>query len=171
MEDVTNALWYLLGPRVHFYAGDISHWAGSITPTKKNSGYDGNKPEGEPGEDWPPTLVARWMGSRSTYGYMQEIQIHDEKEDEQTTVRPMFEALFAKEAYLRAVPRTFTDIKPERATGSAPLFGVGDLITVNAGSRLGGGFSGAILVYEFEIQIDADGVAEYTQITGSPDAL
>lgn len=169
MEDVVNALWYLLGPRVHFYAGDISHWAGSITPSFKNSGYDGNKPGGEPGEPWPPSLVSRWMGSRSAYGYMQEIQIHDERDDEQTTVRPLFEALFAKEAYLRAVPRTFTDIKPERASGSGPLFGVGDKISVNAGSRLGGGFSGGVLVYEFEINVDADGVAEYTQITGSPD--
>lgn len=169
MDNVVNALWYLLGPRVHFYPNDISHWAGSITPSYKNSGYDGNKPGGEPGEPWNPALVARWMGSRSTYGYMQEIQIHDDKEDEQTTVRPMFEALFAKEAFLRAVPRTMIDIKPERASGSSPAFGVGDKISVNAGSRLGGGFSGGILVYEFEINVDADGVAEYTQITGSPD--
>lgn len=111
------------------------------------------------------------MGSRGAYGYMQEIQIHDEKEDEQISARPLFERMFAKEAYLRAVPRTFVNIKPERATGSAPLFGVGDKIGMNAGSALGGGFSGAIMVYEFEINIDADGVADYTQITGSPDEL
>lgn len=172
MEDVVNALWYLLGPRVHFYAGDISHWAGSITPTAKNQGYDGNRgspgyPPGEPTEFWPPALSARWMGSRNTYGYMQEIQIHDEKDDEQTTVRPMFEALFAKEAYLRALPKLFMDIRPERATGSVPTFSVGDLISVTAGSKLGGGFSGNIMVFEFEIAIDADGVADYTTIVGS----
>jgi len=169
MEDVVNALWYLLGPRVHFYAQDISHWRGSITPTAQNSGYDGNKPNGEPATPWPSEFTARLTGSRGSYGYMQEIQIHDEKEDEQTTVRPMFERMYQKEAFLRAEPRIFVDIKPERATGTGSPFGVGDLIGVSAGARLGGGYSGSILVYEFEINVDADGVAEYTQIIGSPD--
>ena len=167
MEDVINALWYLLGPKRPWYAGDVSHWAGSITPTAPNAGPDGDG--GIPGDPWPPGLVARWMGSRGIYGYMQEIQVHDTKEDEQITARPLFEEMFANEAYLRAVPRLFTGITPERAYGSAPTFGVGDLISVSAGSQLGGGYSGSVLVYEFEISVDADGVAEYTQLVASPD--
>lgn len=167
MEEVINALWYLLGPKRPWNAQDIAHWAGSITPTAPNAGPDGDG--GEPGPSWPAGLVARWMGSRGAYGYMQEIQVHDTREDEQTTARPLFEEMFANEAYLRAVPRTFVGIKPERASGSGVSFGVGDLISVSAGSRLAGGYSGALLVYEYEINIDADGVAEYTDIIGSPD--
>jgi hypothetical protein len=168
MEDVINALWYLLGPKRPWYTGDISHWAGSITPTAPNAGPDGDG--GEPGDPWPPALVARWMGSRGIYGYMQEIQTHDTKEDEQTTARPLFEEMFANEAYLRAIPRLFTGITPERAYGSSPTFMPGDLISVSAGSQLGGGYSGSVLVYEYEISVDADGVAEYTQLIASPDA-
>lgn len=169
MEDVTNALWYLLGPRVHWFTQDISHWGGSITPTAPNAGQDGDGPL--PGPSWPPALVAKWMGSQASYGYMQEIQIHDEKEDEQITARPLFEEMYANEAYIRATPRLFTGITPERAFGSAPTFSPGDLISVSAGSQLGGGYSGSVLVYEYEISIDADGVAEYTQLLASPDAV
>lgn len=169
MEQTINALWYLLGPKRPWYTSDISHWAGSITPTSPNGGPDGDG--GEPGDPWPAPLVARWMGSRSTYGYMQEIQVHDTREDEQTTARPLFEEMFANEAYLRAVPRTFVGIAPERAGGSTPSFFPGDKISVSAGSRLGGGYSGSLLVYEYEISIDADGVAAYTDIVGSPDGL
>jgi hypothetical protein len=167
MEDVINALWYLLGPKRPWYTGDISHWAGSITPTAPNAGPDGDG--GEPGPPWPPALVARWMGSRGIYGYMQEIQVHDSAEDEQVTARPLFEEMYANEAYLRAVPRLFTGITPERAYGSAPSFMPGDLISVSAGTQLGGGYSGSVLVYEYEISVDADGVAEYTQLVASPD--
>jgi hypothetical protein len=109
------------------------------------------------------------MGSRATYGYMQEIQIHDQKEDEQTTARPLYEEMYANEALLRAEPRKFISIKPERQSGGGVSFLPGDLISVNAGAVLGGGFSGSVLVYEYEITVDADGVAEYTQLLASPD--
>jgi len=46
----------------------------------------------------------------------------------------------------------------------------GDLISVSAGAQLGGGYSGSVLVYEYEVTVDADGVAEYTQLVASPDA-
>lgn len=168
MAEVVNALWYLLGPKRPWYAQDIAHWAGSITPTAPNAGPDGDG--GEPGDPWPPALVARWMGSRGLYTYMQEIQIHDTKEDEQTTARPLFEEMYANEAYLRAVPRLFTQIKPEREFGGSPAFMPGDLISVSAGAQLGGGYSGSVLVYEYEVTVDADGVSEYTQLIASPDA-
>jgi hypothetical protein len=167
MEEVINALWYLLGPKRPWYKEDISHWGGSITPTAPNGGPDGDGDE--PGDPWPPALVARWMGSRSTYGYMQEIQIHDSNEDEQITSRPAFETMFAGEAYVRAVPRTFVGVKPERESGGGVSFKPGDRISVSAGSKLGGGFSGSVIVYEYEISIDADGVAEFTDIVATDD--
>lgn len=167
MEELINALWYLLGPKVYWYANDISHWGGSITPTAPNGGPDGDG--NEPGPSWPAGLVSRWMGSRSTYGYMQEIQVRDSHDDEQVTARPMYELLFAKEAFLRAVPRTFTGIKPERESGGGVLFHPGDRISVSAASKLGGGYSGSVIVYEFEITVDADGVAEYTDLVTTSD--
>jgi hypothetical protein len=101
---------------------------------------------------------------------MQEIDIHDTAEDEQTTARPLFEEMYANEAYLRAIPRLFTQIHPERSYGTSPTFMPGDLISVSAGSQLGGGYSGSVLVYEYEVTIDADGVADYTSLIASPDA-
>ncbi len=168
MEEVTNALWYLLGPKRPFYDGDISHWAGSITPTAPHRD-DPENPDDEE-DDWPGDLVARWEGSRGTYGYMQEIQVHDTAEDEQVNARPLFEEMYANEAYLRAVPRTFTGIRPNRFT-SAPSFRPGDLIGVQAGSMLGGGYSGSVLVYEYEVTVDADGIAEFTDMLTSADSL
>jgi hypothetical protein len=110
------------------------------------------------------------MGSRATYGYMQEIQTHDSKEDEQITARPMFEEMFANEAYLRAVPRTIATVRPDRFT-TAPTFMPGDLISLSGGSALGGGFSGTALVYEYELSIDTDGIAEYGEIIATADGI
>lgn len=163
MEDVVNALWYLLGPKVPQYDFDISHWAGSITPTAANAGGDGEG--GIPGTPWPADLVARFTGSRGTYGYMQEIQVHDTREDEDG-IRPLYEEMWANEAWIRAVPKTIAGAHPDRTT-SAPPFGVGDIITLAGGSRFGGGFSGGFRVYEYEVQVDADGVGDITEIIGS----
>lgn len=163
MEQVINALWYLLGPKQAHYTGDITHWGGSITPTARDGGPDGDGPL--PGTPWPPALVSRWSSSRSTYGYFQEIRVLDAKEDEQK-IRDMFETLFAQEAYLRAVPRTFAYLSPDRTT-AGPSFYVGDKISVSAGGILGGGFSGTVRVYEYEITVDTDGIGEFTDLTTS----
>lgn len=165
MSQVVNALWYLLGPKVYWYTHDISHWAGSITPTARNAGGDG--PGGDPAVPWDPGLVSRWLGSQANYGYIQEIQIHDSREDEQTNARSFFEGEYEDEAYIRAVPKTFVNNTPNRASGLAPSFFVGDLITMQAGSVLAGGFTGGFRVYEYEMTVDVDGVGEYTSIVGS----
>jgi len=168
MEDVINALWYLLGPKKYWYKEDISHWAGSITPTAPHACPD-DDPDCDEDDEWPPSLVARWMGSRSTYGYMQEIQIHDTNEDEQLLRMPFFENMFAGEAYVRAIPRTFVGVNPERQSGGGVSFRPGDRIGVAGGSKLGGGFSGSVIVYEYEITVDADGVAEFTDLIATDD--
>lgn len=158
MDEVVNALWYFLGPRV-----DATHWAGSITPTARNGGVDGDGPL--PGDPWDPALEARFLGSRTTYGYSQHIRIFDTPDAQ--VIRFLYELLWAKEAGLRAVPRTFASIRPER--GITPNFSVGDLISVSAGSMLLGGFSGAQRVYEMEVECDYDGVVSVTEILTSPD--
>lgn len=151
MEEVTNALWYLLGPRI-----SETRWRGSITPTAPFKGGT-----------WPPELVAQFMGSRATYGFLgQEIRIFDDNKDE-NSIRELFEEEWANEAWIRAYAREFASIRPDR--GSPINFGVGDLIGVSAGSRMGGGFSGTQRVYEVEWQCDADGVVECTEILTSAD--
>lgn len=150
MEDVINALWYLLGPRV-----SETRWRGSITPTAPHVGGT-----------WPGALTARFLGSRSTYGYMQEIRVFDDNEDE-NSIRELFEEEWANEAWIRATPRVFASIRPER--GISPSFGVGDLISVSAGSTLHGGFSGTQRVYEVEWKTDYDGIIECVEILTSAD--
>lgn len=158
MEEVVNALWYFLGPRV-----DATHWAGSITPSARNGGVDGDGPL--PGDPWSPALQAKFLGSRTTYGYSQHIRIFDTPDAQ--VIRFLYELLWAKEAGLRAGPRTFASIRPER--GITPNFAVGDLISVSAGSMLLGGFSGAQRVYEMEVEMDVDGIVSVTEILTSPD--
>jgi hypothetical protein len=159
MDEVTNALWYFLGPRGPRLTdqGFIpeNHWGGSITPTAPHVGGT-----------WPPALLARIAASRASYTYMQDIRVFDDNNDEQN-IRPLFEEEWANEAWLRAIPRTFASVRPER--GITPNFSVGDLITVSAGSQLLGGFSGAQRVYGMEVTCDADGVMSVTDILTSAD--
>lgn len=152
MKDVINALWYLLGPRK-----TEERWRGSITPTAPH-----------PGGVWPGALIARFMASRAAYGYMQEIRIFDDKDDE-NSIRPLFEEEWANEAWLRAVPRTLASVRPQRGIG-ADDFNVGDIIGVGAGSILDGGFSGGQTVYGFDWITDHDGVDELEEILTSHDA-
>jgi len=150
MADVINALWYLLGPRL-----TEERWRGSITPTAPH-----------PGGTWPAALVTQFTNSRTLYYYMQEIQVFDDKGDE-NSIRPLFEQEWANEAWIRAVPRTFASIRPER--GLAPAFAVGDQIGVEAGALLDGGFSGAQTVYGFDWATDYDGVDEVEELLTSAD--
>jgi hypothetical protein len=165
MDVVVNALWYLLGPRVPGFEG--RRWRGSITPTAANAGGDGQAIGGNPGQPWPPTLVEKFMNSRTSYGYFQEVRIYDEEEDEQD-IRELYEHLWANEAWIRARARQFVSIRPER--GISPNFGIGDLISLSGGPMLnGGGFSGAQRVYEVEWSCDPDGVMECVEIVASAD--
>lgn len=106
---------------------------------------------------------------------MQEIRVFDDNDGDcndpapsgENAVRDLFEEEWANEAWIRATPRVFASIRPER--GQAPNFAVGDLISVSAGSQLLGGFSGAQRVYEMEVECDADGVVSITEIITSAD--
>jgi hypothetical protein len=159
MDEVVNALWYLLGPR-----RTKQRWAGSITPTAPYADPDGPGPL--PGPAWPADLLTRIAASRAAYGYFQEIRIFDDEGDEQD-IRPLFVEEWANEAWVRAVPRTFASVRPER--GITPSFRVGDTIGVAAGSILDGGFSGTQTVYGFDWTCDADGVDEIAELITSHD--
>ena len=161
MDLVVNALWYFLGPRgprpgpPKQFGIPKDHWAGSITPTAPHVGGT-----------WPAGLLARIAASRILRGYSQEFQIFDDEEDEQA-IRPLFEAKWAREAWMRANPQKLATVKPER--GYFPEFRVGDLIHVAAGARLNGGFDGDQRVYEFEVRTDANGVDEVADLLTSAD--
>lgn len=173
MDELANAVWYFLGPRgpragptapLRPRGIPINHWAGSITPSAANAGGDGDGPL--PGQPWPPATVARFMGSRATYGYAQEIRIFDANEDEQT-IRDLYEEMWNNEAWIRATPRQFVGIKPER--GVSPTFNVGDFVAMAAGTRLHGGVSGTLQVFEFEVEINVNGIVAITEIVASAD--
>lgn len=168
MEEFCNALWYLIGPRGPRFGRrqwiPKDHWAGSITATAANAGGDGQ--EGVPGDQWPLLLQALINNSRIIYGYQQDVRIFDDNEDEEFD-RPLFEEEWANEAPIRAVPRTMVNVKPQR--GTAPAFAVGDLIRAQAGPRLDKGFSGDVVVFEFTVEIDTEGVPDVTSIVASAD--
>lgn len=149
MAKVVNALWYLLAPRI-----SQTQYKGSITPTAPHVGGT-----------WPADLLADIAISRGLYNYRQEIQTKDEVGA--NTIRPYYEARWASEAALRAFPRTFASVKPNR--GIFPAFRPGDLIHVAAGSSLNGGFSGSQRVYEFEVVTDADGINQVADLLTSAD--
>lgn len=150
LDDMISALWYLVGRR-----RQDGRWPGSITPTRPNAT-----------QDWPDELLQRISDSRIDWGYGQEIQVLDDAGDE-NAIREMFEERWANEAWVRAVPREFASVVPER--GTQPNFAVGDTISVAGGTTMNGGFSGAQRVYGFDISQDADGVLTWEDITTSAD--
>lgn len=162
MDEIINALWYFLGPRGPRAGIPINHWAGSITPTAANAGGDGDG--GIPGTPWPSETVSRFMGSRGTYGYFQEVRVFDDNDDAQA-IREVYEEEWNNEAWIRAVPRRFVGIKPER--GVSPTFNVGDFVAMAGGSRLHGGMSGTLEVFEFEVEINVNGIVAITDIIAS----
>lgn len=166
MEDMVNALWFLLGPRGYrnlpLPKKDIpkNHWGGSITPTAPSIG-----------DVWEPALLDLIANSRAIYGYMQEIQIHDDHGDEQT-IRSTFEEWWAAEAEIRAVPREFLSVRPQR--GLVPDIAVGDRIGVAVGSVVNGGvsgFGGDQIVYGFDMVQDTNICSIEELITSADQSL
>lgn len=149
-DQIRNAIWYLLAPRI-----SETRWKGSITPTAPNKGGT-----------WPASLLARIALSRALYHYRQEIQTKEQAGS--FFYRPMYEAQWASESWLRALPRTLATVLPKR--GTFPSFKPGDKISVASGVGIdGGGFSGAQRVYEFVVEQDPDDAIAVTDILCSAD--
>lgn len=149
-DDIANAIWYLVGRR-----RSDGRWPGSITATAPSVGGS-----------WPTDLLDRVYDSRTQWGYAQEIQILDDTGDE-NDIRDMFEERWANEAWVRAQPREFGSVMPQR--GTVPNFALGDIIGVQGGSMLNGGFTGDQRAYGWDISCDADGVISWDDITTSAD--
>jgi hypothetical protein len=152
-RELMNKLWIYGGPRVKSIAdpaGD-QHWAFNVTGD-------------DPGLPNPPqsTIAAAISASRATWYQRMEIRIFDG--DGAAALRELYRRWWQMESWLRARPRTLVHVTPQR--GIAPSFGVGDLISVAAGSRFGGGFSGVQRVMEFSYRWDADGVIELGEPLG-----
>lgn len=95
--------------------------------------------------------------------------------------RHLFRRLWQMESWIRAVPRELVHVTPVRTSDNMQLppgvnpvnvgdFDIGDLITVQAGPTLRGGFSGAQRVYEYTVAWDVNGIYELSEIQTSSDA-
>jgi hypothetical protein len=150
-RELMNKLWIYLGPRVRTTrdpAGD-QHWKANITAD--DSGL----------ADPPQTTIAALIANSRTDHYVRmQIRIFDA--DGAAASRLLYRRWWQMESWLRAKPRTFVHIVPNR--GVAPAFRTGDLISVSAGTSFRGGFSGAQRVMEYTYRWDNDGVVEL----GSP---
>lgn len=151
MSTVCNKLWYYLGQK-----RGIQRWDGNIT------GDDPTLP------DPPETAIAALIAaSRSAFGVFMDIKVFGAQGIE-NSLRPLYQRLWQTESLLRVNGRTIVNVVPVR--GLAPSFDIGDLITLNAGTSLRGGFSGyAQRVYGLTIGEDDDGVPEITNILTSAD--
>lgn len=163
METICNKLWYYLGPRVLTSAdpaGD-QHWRGNVTGDHPDLP---NPPGGD--VDYANPLGDLINASRTGLGVFMDVRIYDSEDAASTT--PLFLRLWQTEVLLRLTPRKMIYVTPVRGTTLA--FHIGDLITVNAGTALRGGFSGAEQrVYAYTVAEDDDGVSEIIDIVTSAD--
>lgn len=147
-REICNKLWIYLGPRVGTKKdpqGD-QHWEANVTGTSDFSLHD------------PPasSVLAAVEASRSTFYPRMVIRIFDGDGVDQAI--ELYKRWWLMESWLRARPRTFVTMTPER--GIAPTFRTGDLIHCEAGSSFRAGFSGTQRVMEYTWRTDTSGVVE-----------
>jgi hypothetical protein len=175
METVCNKLRYLLGPRVTSAAdpSGTQHWKGDVQ--RLDGCLPGNDGDSDPvfrcgpssgvgGQDDTP-LGDLINASRSDYYQLQEVRVYDANGS--FALRPAYYRIWQNESILRARPRTLVYMTPVR--GTELEFDVADLVSVEAGTRFRGGFSGIQRVYEFTVNLDNDGVADLGQLVVSAD--
>jgi hypothetical protein len=148
-----NKLRYLLGPRRGTKddpAGD-QHWWGDVDATN-------------PALPNPPqaTINAAITTSRTNYGIRSEVKIFDGAGA--PAAQPLWYRLWQTEAWLRLKPKTLVHITPQR--GIAPTFVPGDQISVSAGTKFRGGFSGTQRVMELTYRWDENGTMELGEPVG-----
>lgn len=159
MTNMVNKLWYYLGPRK-----TQQRWQTNIT----RDGLLNNPNTGD--DEFLQTIQAisdRMDASWAQYGVRMEVQIHDSQETE-SAAKALFVRLWQVEAYLRAIPRTLVHITPIRGH-AINTFGIGDLVSVQVGSVVRGGFSGAQRVYEYTVSWTEDGPLELSELVTSAD--
>lgn len=149
-SELMNKLWLYLGPKL-----DDQHWQGNITRDHPDlaalSGFG--------------TVSSLINSSRSAYGQRMQIRIIDA--DYEAAYR-LYLHWWMRESLLRAQPKTLVHLTPHR--GIAPAFGVGDRISVQAGTSFAGGFSGTQRVYQYTYRWDENGVVELGEPVGQAGA-
>lgn len=148
---LANRIRYLLGPRrkTALDPGSIQHWDGSIDRTTVAQ------------------LPAKWLAlgeparaqSELDHLIREDTRIFDAQGDSNLSLpRELYLYHWTREAWVRLKPRRMHSITPE--PGIVPSFHVGDLITLNAGPRFYGGFSGEQRVMEYTYVWDSNGVVQ-----------
>jgi hypothetical protein len=172
-SNICNKLWYYLGPRVKTSrdpAGD-QHWKANITASRAGV-------QAMPGY---AAMIEERNDSRENCGVRMEVKIFDGEGDEAPSrATALYERLWFVEQKLRNNPRTLVHVQPVRTsenmmlpTGVTPVsvgdFDIGDLVSVNAGDIIRGGFSGAQRVYGYTVNFNENGVLEMGEIMTSAD--
>jgi hypothetical protein len=148
MEQICTKLVYYLGPRL-----DIQHWRSSVTGSLLLPAN--------------PALEALVHAARSELGVFMDLEFYDNAGNE-ASARPLYVTLWLLESLLRTKPREMLYVTPVR--GIAPgSFNIGDVITVNIGSKARRATAGEQRIYGFTVTIDDDGVEELDEFMCSPD--
>ncbi len=157
LRELCNKLWIYGGPREKTKndpSGD-QHWAFNVTRDDKDLP---NPPQS--------TISAAIDASRASYFVRMAIRIFDGHQD--VLLRELYRRWWQQESWLRLRPKVMVAITPQR--GIKPAFRTGDLISVSAGSKFRGGFSGAQRVMEYTYRWDENGVVELGEPVGMPGA-
>lgn len=156
-----NRLWLYGGPRVGTAldpAGD-QHWKYNVTRDDPGVAV-------LPGFSAVSSLID---ASRAAYLVRMQVTIVDRASDDEGEANHELDRVrWLRESLLRAQPQTLVHLTPDR--GTAPSFGVGDLISVQAGTSFRGGFSGVQRVYQYTYRWDQDGVIELGEPVGQAGA-
>lgn len=168
LADAANKLFYYLGPRKGTAADPAGnqHWEGNVTGDGYAAGAGSYTPLPDPpGGDigFSNPLGDLIVASRALLGTLMDIRIYDGA----AAAAHLYARLWQTEQLLRVNGKTMLFVTPKR--GIAPAFHIGDLITLNAGAAMRGGFTGVQRVYQYTVGEDDDGVPEITDIVASAD--
>lgn len=181
-DTLANAIIYYLGPRLDDDAQGDARYCGNVTRDDPCLLELFDPPQTD--------LLTAIDASRDIYYKLQDIRVYDgvTKEDgkcgdlqrlianvgvaaacasAENSLRRLFQKTWQNESILRLIPRTLCWVTPEK--GIEPNFDVGDLVHVEAGTQLRGGFSGTQRIYEFTVNIDTEGVPELAELVTSAD--
>lgn len=172
MDSVATKIWELLGPKC-----DDQHWRGNVTrddPYLPGNSLGGPGLGGEAGT----TLGDLIDAARTDYGELFVVNIYDDFGGDcddnldlpgENAFRPLYQRIWQNESLIRARPRTLVKWFPKRGITANGLFDIGDLVSVEAGAELRGGFSGVQRVYEFTEVQNKERIVELADVVTSAD--
>lgn len=178
--------------------GDDPCLEGNIgNPPPGSDPWPGGALPGRPAELAPNPVGVRRAASQSSVGVRMDIQEFDVKEISYNEgcapnaptlgcctnldpTRIFFRRNWQQESFIRAIPRTLVHVTPVKLSdamllppGVTPVqigdFDIGDLVDVNGGPLVAGGFSGVQRIYEYTVSWDEDGVVELGELQVSSD--